>query len=65
MSLRARIVLWRAEGCLKKDVALRAGVSRPTVYAVLERFAGDGVAGLLDKPVKIVRPPRGAGRGAA
>ena len=55
---RARIVLWRAEGRLKKDVAALAGVSRPTVDAVLERFAVDGVAGLLDRPVTIVRPAR-------
>jgi transposase len=48
VATRARIVLWRAEGWLKKDVAARAGVSRPTVDAVLERFAADGVAGLLD-----------------
>ena len=55
---RARIVLWRSDGRLKKDVAALAGVSRPTVDAVLERFADDGVAGLLDRPVKIVRPAR-------
>ena len=55
---RARIVLWRAEGWLKKDVASRAGVSRPTVDAVLERFVADGVAGLLDKPVRVVQPDR-------
>ena len=58
VATRARIVLWRAEGWLKKDVALRAGVSRPTVDAVLERFAADGVAGLLDKPVRVVQPDR-------
>jgi transposase len=58
VATRARIVLWRAEGWLKKDVASRAGVSRPTVDAVLERFAADGVAGLLDKPVKVVQPDR-------
>jgi hypothetical protein len=28
---RARIVLWRAEGRQKKEVAVLAGVSRPTV----------------------------------
>ena len=28
VATRARIVLWRAEGWLKKDVASRAGVSR-------------------------------------
>ena len=55
VATRARIVLWRAEGWLKKDVASRAGVSRPTVDAVLQRFAADGVAGLLDKPVRVVQ----------
>src|SRR5690242_639391 len=58
VATRARIVLWRAEGWLKKDVASRAGVSRPTVDAVLKRFAADGVAGLQDKPVRIVQPDR-------
>jgi transposase len=55
---RARIVLWRSDGCLKKEVAARARVSRPTVDAALKRFAADGVAGLLDKAVNIVRPAR-------
>ena len=55
---RARIVLWRAEGLLKKDVASRAGVSRPTVDAALKHFAEDGVSGLLDKPVTIFRKER-------
>ena len=45
VATRARIVLWRAEGWLKKDVASRAGVSRPTVDAVLKCFAADGAAG--------------------
>src|SRR3954452_15808831 len=58
VATRARIVLWRAEGWVKKDVASRGGVSRPTVDAVLERFAADGVAGLLDKPVRVVQPDR-------
>ena len=58
VATRARIVLWRSDGCLKKDVAARAGVSRPTVDAVLKRFAADGVSGLLDNPVTIVRPTR-------
>jgi transposase len=55
---RARIVLWRSDGCLKKDVASRAGVSRPTVDAALKRFTMEGAAGLLDKPVKILRRER-------
>jgi Homeodomain-like domain len=46
---RARIVLWRAEGRQKKDVAELAGVSRPTVDLWLGRFAAEGVAGLLDQ----------------
>jgi transposase len=58
VATRARIVLWRAEGWRKKDVALRSGVSRPTVDAVLKRFAAEGVAGLLDKPVTVVQPDR-------
>jgi homeodomain-containing protein len=55
---RARIVLWRAEGWMKKDIALRSVVSRPTVDAVLKRFAAERVAGLLDKPVTVVQPDR-------
>lgn len=52
---RARIVLWHAEGRRKKDIAALAGVSRPTVDLWLTRYAGDGIAGLLDHR-------RGAGR---
>lgn len=46
---RARIVLWRAEGRRKKEVAELAGVSRPTVDLWLGRYAADGIAGLLDQ----------------
>jgi transposase len=49
VATRARIVLWRAEGRQKKDVAAVAGVSRPTVDLWLKRYAADGVAGLLDQ----------------
>ncbi|GIE07755.1 IS630 family transposase [Paractinoplanes durhamensis] len=44
---RARIVLWHAEGRMKKDIAVLAGVSRPTVDLWLARYAADGAAGLL------------------
>src|SRR3954471_7343533 len=44
---RARIVLWYAEGRMKKDIAVLAGVSRPTVDLWLARYAADGAAGLL------------------
>ena len=55
VATRARIVLWRAEGRAKKEVAALAGVSRPTVDVWLGRYASDGIAGLADRP-------RGAGR---
>jgi transposase len=44
---RARIVLWHAEGRMKKDIAALAGVARPTVDLWLSRYAADGAAGLL------------------
>jgi transposase len=55
VATRARIVLWRAEGRPKKEIAALAGVSRPTVDLWLARYAAEGIAGLLDQP-------RGAGR---
>jgi len=44
---RARIVLWHGEGRMKKDIAVLAGVSRPTVDLWLARYSADGAAGLL------------------
>ena len=55
VATRARIVLWRAEGRPKKEIAALAGVSRPTVDLWLARYTAEGIAGLLDQP-------RGAGR---
>jgi transposase len=55
MATRARIVLWRAEGRQKKEIAALAGVSRPTVDLWLARYVAEGIAGLLDRL-------RGAGR---
>src|SRR5688572_31565014 len=52
---RARIVLWRAEGRPKKEIAALAEMSRPTVDLWLARYGAEGIAGLLDRP-------RGAGR---
>ena len=49
VATRARIVLWRNEGRRKKDIAVLAGVSRPTVDLWLGRYAAQGVAGLLDR----------------
>ncbi|MGH3970505.1 MAG: IS630 family transposase [Mycobacterium sp.] len=50
VATRARIVLWRAEGRAKKEVAGLAGVSRPTVDLWLSRYADEGVGGLLERP---------------
>ena len=50
VATRARIVLWRADGRPKVEIAALAGVSRPTVDLWLSRFAQGGVAGLLDRP---------------
>src|SRR3954462_6295717 len=47
---RARIVLWHAEGRLKKDIAALAGVTRPTVDLWLGRYAARGGSGLLSQP---------------
>jgi transposase len=49
VATRARIVLWHAEGRLKKEVAALAGVSRPTVDLWLDRYEAEGIAGLVDR----------------
>ena len=52
---RAMIVLATAEGLGTNAIVRRAGVSKPCVRRWRERFAAEGVAGLLrDK----TRPPR-------
>src|ERR1700712_2228529 len=52
--LRARIVLLSSERLSVQDVARQAGVSRPAVWRWQQRFAEEGVEGLLrDK----TRPP--------
>jgi transposase len=49
IATRARIVLWRSEGRQKQEVAALAGVSRPTVDLWLDRYAAEGVGGLVDR----------------
>ena len=46
IATRARIVLWAAEGRIKKDIAMLAGVSRPTVDFWIDRYGFGGVAAL-------------------
>jgi transposase len=55
VATRARIVLWMAEGRMRKDVAVLAGVSLPTVDRWVDRYEADGLAGLEDQK-------RGGGR---
>ncbi|WP_307934160.1 IS630 family transposase [Salinispora arenicola] len=47
---RARMELWRDEGHSAQEVAVRAGVSRPTVNTWVRRYHTLGVAGLADRP---------------
>src|SRR3954452_1381929 len=49
VATRARIVLWRAEGRRRMDVAELAGVSLPTVDRWEGRYAAEGVGGLADR----------------
>jgi transposase len=49
VALRARIVLWSAEGRRRKDIAELAGVAPLTVGRCKSRYAERGVAGLEDK----------------
>jgi transposase len=49
VATRTRIVLWWAEGRLKKQVAELAGVSRPMVDLRLGRYEAEGIAGLVDR----------------
>ena len=44
---RAKIVLYSADRSSVLEVARRAGVSRPAVWRWQQRFAEEGVAGLL------------------
>ena len=50
VATRARIVLWRAEGRPKKEIAALAGVTRPTVDLWLSRYGAEGVEGFFDRP---------------
>jgi len=48
VATRARIVLWTAEGKLRKDIGALAGVSLPTVDRWVQRYATGGLAGLQE-----------------
>jgi len=54
LARRAWVILQAAEGVSNSEIAREAGLSRPTVISVRERFADDGPGGLA-----AVRPGRG------
>lgn len=49
VSVRARIVLWRAAGHSVREIARMAEVTRPTVYKWIARYERDGIEGLTDR----------------
>jgi transposase len=49
VATRARIVLWMAEGRRRVDVAALAGVSLPKVDRWVDRYAEEGIVGLVDR----------------
>jgi transposase len=49
VATRARIVLWTAEGRMRKDIGELAGVSLPTVDRWVDRYAQHGLAGLEER----------------
>jgi hypothetical protein len=55
VATRARIVLWTAEGRMRKDIGALTGVSLPTVDRWVDRYEQFGLAGLEDRK-------RGGGR---
>jgi transposase len=64
--VRARIVLWAAEGMENKRISERLGVAPNTALKWRKRFFEEGLAGLEDRP-RSGRPrsfsPSGVGRG--
>jgi hypothetical protein len=48
LAQRARIVLLASEGMRNSEIAVRVGVTRPTVNLWRSRYAEAGMAGLVD-----------------
>ncbi|MFI9450800.1 helix-turn-helix domain-containing protein [Amycolatopsis sp. NPDC052450] len=61
VATRARIVLRCAESRRKKDVAMLAGVSRPTVDLWLDRYIAEGIAGPARPAASRSQPRSGPG----
>lgn len=47
LARRARVILLAADGLANRQIAKRAGVSRPTVISLRKRFADRGLRGLV------------------
>lgn len=50
LAMRAKIVLWAADGLASKEVAARAGCSQQSVCKWRERFRLGGIEALVDEP---------------
>ena len=57
LAQRARVVLLAADGLGTNEIARRVGLSKPAVIGWKRRYAGEGIAGLDDRP-KSGRPRR-------
>src|SRR4051794_41399656 len=62
LAQRARIVLLAGEGHSNTEIAVRVGVSRPTVIHWRDRYAEGGLAALQDRK-RSGRPRRGGHAG--
>ena len=50
LAQRARVVLLAADGLGTNEIARRVGLSKPAVIGWKRRYAGEGIAGLDDRP---------------
>ena len=60
VSRRARMILLLAEGRSITAIAVTVGISRRFVYKWAQRFLAQGVAGLVDRRGRGLRPRQGA-----
>ena len=57
LAQRAKVVLLAADGVGTNEIVRRVGLSKPAVIGWKRRYAGEGIAGLGDRP-RSGRPPR-------
>jgi transposase len=61
LSARARMVLWRADGCTFAEIARRAGTTKPTASLWIVRYEQGGIGALEDRK-STGRPPSVSGK---